>query len=284
MTQEEIAAKIKGRTLYVVSDLHMGDGTEEDNFALYRGRFSDFVKQIVEPDTNGCLVMAGDVFEFWQSKLGDVIRANFDLVKQIVGLKPIYIVGNHDVDLQGLIGLQIDSPLVSCLTSEVVTNRGGKEIRICHGHEFDKFNNEAHMILGRIAAQVAGQVEMEVGPKIGSESTEAVLNQSVTGFLDFAKDLWSRHKTPAERKKDAEPIDDVREKLDEYHKLHPAQILVAGHTHEAGLYGGWYTNSGSWQDDKANYVCISPEGELTLRKWPGGDVDTTPLWPERSGG
>ena len=55
-----IEEQVQGETLYVVSDLHMGDGTAKDNFAEHRQRFEVFLDEVVEKDDDGRLILAGD--------------------------------------------------------------------------------------------------------------------------------------------------------------------------------------------------------------------------------
>ena len=273
---------LNGRTLYVVSDLHMGDGSAKDNFAEYRGRFEDFLGRVVERDPNGCLVLAGDVFEFWQSMHGQVVRTYLDLLRRLVQNRSVFIVGNHDIDLLGFVGLTVDSPLIVLLTDRVLLERGGRNFWICHGHEFDGLNDPAKaMILGRIVTLAAGQAEMWLGPKVGVESTESFLEKASLAVLSWMARRYRSWfgRTAGEKSGTGKEIDKTRVALDKYHLEHPDQILVAGHTHQAGWYGDWYVNAGSWQGSQANYVRITPEGQVALHKWPGGEIDETRLWP-----
>ena len=60
---------------YIVSDLHMGDGSASDNFAPIKSRFEEFL-DMVEKDEGYKLVLAGDIFEIWQSRMGEIGRAH----------------------------------------------------------------------------------------------------------------------------------------------------------------------------------------------------------------
>ncbi len=273
---------IDGKTLYVVSDLHMGDGTAKDNFTEYSSRFEDFLSAVVEQDSDGCLVLAGDVFEFWQSAHGSIAKTYFELLKRLVERRSVFLVGNHDIDLSGFIGLPLDSPLIGCLAMEVFVERGNRLIRICHGHEFDKFNDPRKaMLVGKIATMLAGEAEMRVGTKVRGLSTEALLERIVRWLMGRLASLYRKvfNKTPGEKTKKDKKIDETKVALDNYHPQHPDQTLVAGHTHQAGWYGDWYVNAGCWQTEQAHYVKITPDGEVTLHRWPGNEIEKTKLWP-----
>ncbi len=277
-----LSSYVEGKTLYVVSDLHMGDGTAKDNFTEHRTRFEEFLSGVVEQDSDGCLVLAGDVFEFWQSSHGSIAKMYFDLLRRLVERKSAFIVGNHDIDLFGFIGLPVDSPLIGCLAMEVVLKRGDRHIRICHGHEFDKFNDPRKaMLLGRIATMLAGEAEMRLGTKLGGVPTEKRLERIVrrimAGFAWFYRNILN--KTAGERTEKDKKVDETKVALDNYHPQHPDQTLVAGHTHKAGWYGDWYVNAGCWQTEQAHYVKITPDGEVSLHRWPGNEIEETKLWP-----
>ena len=278
-----VSQYVEGKTLYIVSDLHMGDGTAKDNFKEYRPRFEDFLAGVVEQDPNGCLVLAGDVFEFWQSSHGSIAKIYFDLLKRLVERKSVFIVGNHDIDLFGFIGLPVDSPLIGCLAMEVVLERGDKHIRICHGHEFDKFNDPRKaMLLGRIATMLAGEAEMRVGTKVRGLPTERWLERAVRWVMGRLALVYRKsfNATPGERSDKGKKIDETKVGLDNYHPQHPDQILVAGHTHKAGRYQDWYVNAGCWQGEQAHYVKITADGEVSLHRWPENDIEENKLWTE----
>ena len=292
--------------LYVVSDLHMGDGTDKDNFARYRQRFENFLAEVVEQDPNGCLVLAGDVFEFWQSMHGDVVSTYLPLLKGLVIRGSVFLVGNHDIDLRGFVNLPLQVPFIDMLTTEVIVNRGSREIHIRHGHEFDKFNdpNKA-MLLGKIVTLAVGHVELKVGTSIGGRSTEDVLAEAWESnkalprkMLDAVKSWPARigaiilvgaarcfrrcfGRTAGERAGAGSPLKDLRRALDAYHMCYPNHLLVTGHTHKPGWYGDWYVNAGAWQGKEAHYVRITPDGRISLHEWPGRTEVETQLWPPR---
>ncbi len=301
---ESLKQHVEGKTLYVVSDLHMGDGSDKDNFARYRQRFENFLAEVVEQDPNGCLVLAGDVFEFWQSMHGDVVRTYLPLLQRLARRRSVFLVGNHDIDLRGFVNLPLQIPFLDMLTTEVIVTRDGSEIQIRHGHEFDKYNdpNKA-MLLGKIVTLAVGQLELKVGTTIGGRSTESALAEAWESNKALPQKMWDGLKswparigvktlvvlarcfrrlfgrTAGERSKAGSKLNDLRRKLDGYHKSYPNYLLVTGHTHKAGWYGDWHVNAGSWQGKEAHYVKITSDGRISLHKWPGQKEVKTQLWP-----
>ena len=163
-------------------------------------------------------------------------------------------------------------------------------MRICHGHEFDKYNDpERSMLVGRIITLGVGAAEMKFGTKIGGISLERLLGllepigRVVLAFIAWVYRSWFC-KTAGRKVKKGKKINETRVALDKYRLEHPTQLLIAGHTHKAGVYGDWYINAGCWQTEQAHYVKITPDGEVTLRIWPGNEVDNTKLWTEPADG
>jgi len=274
---------LDGKTLYVVSDLHMGDGGRRDNFWKYRERFEDFLTEVVDKDGECRLILAGDVFELWQCGFGFVVRKYLPLLERVIGLDVVYIPGNHDIDVLGFIGAEIESPLIGLLRKEVRMVRGGRGIEIRHGHEFDQWNDPQRWIsVGKIAAIVAGEFEYEWGTEIRGESTESVLMEPAkAAFRQFVKEHRSvLPRTLARRLENGENVDEFRRGLDTYHIDHPKTVLIGGHTHKAGWYGDWYVNCGAWQGKQAHYVEVTANGGITLLKWPEQEILETQLWAE----
>ena len=297
---------LEGKTLYVVSDLHMGDGSDKDNFARYRQRFENFLAEVVEQDPNGCLVLAGDVFEFWQSMHGDVVSTYLPLLKGLVIRGSVFLVGNHDIDLRGFVNLPLQVPFIDMLTTEVIVNRGSREIHIRHGHEFDKFNDpNKSMLLGKIVTLAVGQLELKFGTSIGGRVTEDIFAEAWESNKAFPLRMWDAvsswrvrtgmkilvraaqflrrlyGRTAGERSKVGDQLNDLRRLLDGYHKSYPNYLLVTGHTHKPGWHGDWYVNAGAWQGKEAHYVRITPDGQISLHEWPGQEELQTQLWPPR---
>ena len=92
------------KTVYVISDLHIGDQGPRDNFALGTKRkdLVDFLNYVKKK--KGEIFILGDLFEFWQSPIGKVIMSNIDLLDKMAEMDISYITGNHDSDLNAFRG------------------------------------------------------------------------------------------------------------------------------------------------------------------------------------
>jgi UDP-2,3-diacylglucosamine pyrophosphatase LpxH len=74
--------------IFVISDLHIGDGGPRDNFAHGGQRPIDLAEFLDYIDEQNCdLVILGDLFEFWQSSLSRVIIRNLGLIDRLGSLK-----------------------------------------------------------------------------------------------------------------------------------------------------------------------------------------------------
>jgi UDP-2,3-diacylglucosamine pyrophosphatase LpxH len=119
--------------IYLVSDLHIGDGSKYDLFLPYKDKFIRFLDMV---GTLNYLILVGDILELWNYDLGPIYKAHEDLIDRLLSSNIIIITGNHD---EGLMGLPI--PIFNSLT---IGN-----FNILHGHQFDPFNS-SNSIIGQI--------------------------------------------------------------------------------------------------------------------------------------
>ncbi len=152
------------KDIFVISDLHMGDSGPRDNFAVgdkekQLDLFLDFVTK-----ENGELIIVGDLFEFWQASLGKVLVKRRNLIDRLGDMGATFVVGNHDVDLEALIGSDILShPFFRKMTVRFLRDIGKKKFMFMHGHEVDPYNKGDTPGWGRIAAIFAGIAEDKIG-------------------------------------------------------------------------------------------------------------------------
>ncbi len=98
------------QSIFVISDLHMGDGGPRDSFAVgdrerQLALFLDYVA-----NQQGELMVLGDLFEFWQMNLSAIILRHRPLLDRLAGMQATYVLGNHDGDLEHFVG----TDLLSC--------------------------------------------------------------------------------------------------------------------------------------------------------------------------
>jgi len=257
------------KTIYIVSDLHMGNGSKADSFAPYAKIFNDFL-DMVDQDPNGILIIAGDVFELWQFSSGNIFKTYFDLIKRLINMNTIFIIGNHDIDLFGFIDSPLKLSFLDQLKNDVQIERGGQKIKIIHGHEFDIFNNPSKsLFMGRIVTLLVG--EYEKNNQYFDKWAEKYLEPFFRKLSLFAMNFYSRFFGKSQSQVEGK----LSKILEKYHKNNPNEFIVSGHTHYPGWFGDWYVNTGSWErKDNPHYVKITPDGSVTLYKYPENTIVT----------
>ena len=121
------------RVVYVISDLHLGDGTFSDTFAAKDNYLLDFIKMVDSEDAT--LVVAGDAVDFSQAWFfTKILRAHGKVLGAFSALaakdRLFYVLGNHDHDLQFYTDM-LRIPVVHGV--EI-----GQKTLILHGYEFDQ--------------------------------------------------------------------------------------------------------------------------------------------------
>lgn len=280
------------RDIFVISDLHMGDGGPRDNFAVgdkeeQLNLFLDFVNS-----ENGELIIVGDLFEFWQASLGKVLVKGRPLIDRLAGMGATFVVGNHDADLEALIGSDILAHrFFKKMSVRFEREIGEKKFMFMHGHEVDPYNRGDVPGLGRIAAIFAGICEdINRSPVLGTgepvenwllkrfKPLEKLYNwirrkweRVVVGFKGFIAGGRKRRLTPAQSPRRA------KEMLGRYRKDRADMgydIAIVGHTHKVGKFEDWYFNSGCWAEATNNFLRISDDGKVEVFDWEDGKAIT----------
>jgi UDP-2,3-diacylglucosamine pyrophosphatase LpxH len=273
--------------VYVISDLHMGDETARDNFAV--GNRIEELKQFAEhvKRTGGSLIINGDLFELWQAGLGSILKQREEILDLLADIDAVFIVGNHDIDLHGLVDTEfMGHPFFQNMRHPFSQKIGTRNFHFMHGHETDKFNQGDKPGEGRVLTIVAGIVE----DKVGSPFFDPAYKHSVENVLTKAGEwiLWawnivvsvalqknvgmkSSVATPRQR---PSLIDQHTESLKAYKEemLPEVDTVIAGHTHKMGRAGDWYANSGSWAEGDNDVLMISSDGEVTFHHFKDGKL------------
>ncbi|MBU1107098.1 MAG: metallophosphoesterase family protein [Candidatus Riflebacteria bacterium] len=282
------------RDIFVISDLHLGDHGKRDNFFLSgkdkNGKtverlklFEDFLEMVKK--NNGQLVILGDLFEFWQANIGEVIRINLPILDKLAEMKAVFVVGNHDIDFEPLVEERenvFKHPFFSSMTSSFIMNIGGKRFKFFHGHEVDPYNQGNSPAWGRMMAIFAGIAEDKFGVKFNDQLTmEDFLSKTGEGLKAGLMSFWegigekwdhligNDHKnglTPAQNKS---LVGEHFEHMENEKKKNEFDIAICGHTHMAGKFEDWYVNSGSWVNFRngepvGNFIWIHPDGQLDV--------------------
>ncbi|MDF2696199.1 MAG: hypothetical protein K0S65_4582, partial [Labilithrix sp.] len=269
------------RDIFVISDLHLGDGGVRDNFEAgdktpQLHAFLDYVGE-----EGGELFILGDLFELWQMSLSRLLVKRRRLLDQAAELPLVYVPGNHDVDLVHFIDTDFMAhPFFARMRPPFTRELGGKRFRFFHGHEVDPFNAGDDPGFGRILAIFGGIFEDQNGSPLltTGETAEEVLEQ----FGDSMLMLWtiamstmgfSRTKgdePPQDKLTPAQNPDRLSEHIREVQVDRTREgydVAVVGHTHKAGHIGDWYFNSGSWTGSRNSFLRIGPEGDVRYFEW-----------------
>lgn len=270
--------------IFVISDLHLGDGGRRDNFEAGRKTpqlhaFLDYVAS-----EGGELFVLGDLFELWQANLSLMLVKRRELLDHFARLRLTFVPGNHDIDLVHFIGTDfLMHPFFARMSPPLVRELGGRRFRFLHGHETDPFNSGDAPGFGRMLTIFAGVFEDENGSPLltSGESVEEILEQ----FGESMLTIW-QYSMATMRKRYGEK--EVRPTS----ALTPAQspgrlwehvagvradlerggydVVVLGHTHKPGRIGDWYFNSGSWVGPRNPFLRISADGHIRYLEWKDG--------------
>jgi UDP-2,3-diacylglucosamine pyrophosphatase LpxH/uncharacterized membrane protein HdeD (DUF308 family) len=282
------------RDIFVISDLHLGDGGVRDKFEA-RSKTPELRAFLDHVGAEGGeLFVLGDLFELWQMNLSRLLLRRRPILDHLAAVGAVYVPGNHDVDLADFIGTSfLDHPFFRGMRPPFVRPIAGRRYRFFHGHETDPFNAGSDPGFGRMLAIFAGIFEDEKGSPLlaGGVGVGDVLEQ-------FGESMLAIWRAAAATLEDAPPgaaRNDVRPNA----ALTPAQapdrlaehvagvradldkggydVAVLGHTHKAGRIGGWYYNSGSWIGQESPYLRISADGEVRCFEWKGGRAVETAM-------
>ncbi len=275
------------RDIFVISDLHLGDGGARDNFEA--GKKTPQLRAFLDHvgSEGGELFVLGDLFELWQMNLSVLFVKRRALLDHFAALNLVYVPGNHDVDLAHFIGTDfLDHPFFGSMRAPFIRELGGKRFRFFHGHETDPFNSGDEPGFGRMLSIFGGIFEDENGSPFleSGESVEDVLEQ----FGESMLMIWQcavatmKNRMPNVADKQVRPraaltpaqnpdrlgehVVGVRADLEKG----DYDVAVLGHTHKPGRIGDWYFNSGSWTGPVNSFLRISPDGNVRHLEWKDG--------------
>jgi UDP-2,3-diacylglucosamine pyrophosphatase LpxH len=265
----------ENKPVFVISDLHMGDRGARDNFAVGNKETElNLLLEFVEKE-NGELVIVGDLFEFWQASLGKVLVNRMGLIDRLADMEATFVVGNHDIDLEALIGIDlVGHRFFKKMTRRFVREIAGKRFVFMHGHEVDPYNKGDSPGWSRIAAIFAGICEdFNRSPVLDTgEFFESWLFKIVKRLWNWVRMRFvfvsdKRQLTPAQNPKLVKKMlhrykeDKIKEGYD---------IGIVGHTHKAGRFEDWYFNSGCWAEATNSFLRISDDGNVEVFDWENG--------------
>jgi UDP-2,3-diacylglucosamine pyrophosphatase LpxH/uncharacterized membrane protein HdeD (DUF308 family) len=272
------------RDIFVISDLHLGDGGLRDKFesANKTRQLHAFLDHVGAEA--GELFILGDLFELWQMNLSLLLVKRRELLDHFALLDVTYVPGNHDIDLAHFEGTDfILHPFFQRMRKPFIREVGGKRYAFSHGHETDPFNAGDDPGFGRMLAIFAALFEQQKGSPLlaGGEVVGDVLEQFGESMLTIwkvaAAAVARRAPGPTNReagpKSAPTPAQDPDRLLEHVAGVRAAlergayDVTVLGHTHKPGRIGGWYFNSGTWVGSRNAYLRISPDGAIRYHEW-----------------
>ena len=254
--------------VFVISDLHIGDGGPRDNFA-YGDRerqltgFLDFVEQ-----RGGRLVICGDLFELWQSNISKVLTHRKWLLDRLAKMQTTYVLGNHDSDLYYFMLQEgwLTHPFFHRMCGSCYLNMGGKTFHFIHGHEADPYCASDVPGLGRITAIYSGLAEdRNGGPMLDKYNT---VEQKVIGPMERLVSIWNWLRRKPDR------FTEINRSLHDMPQV--ADVVICGHTHRPGRIGTWHYNPGTWAEHVNSFVFIHEDGTAGVFDWVNGRAVPNP--------
>jgi UDP-2,3-diacylglucosamine pyrophosphatase LpxH len=274
------------RPVWIVSDLHLGDGGRSDSFMGKDRALFALLEQV--RSSGGRLVINGDAIDVLQAHdLTVVLKAHGKLLREFADLAATngvwYLTGNHDSDLhvyRDLLRFEVCSELWI-----------GDDVMVEHGHAFDPW-------IGANPADSSGMtkvhhwVERTFGTWIRLPLSDFYTRGNRLSFWLFHKyTVWLRARNRLLRKIGAEgpvrraeffidywvrneagdPMLMFRPAIAEARKR-GATTVVCGHSHmPANLVheGIRFVNCGSWTFGWAQYARLE-DGQFTVRDWLSG--------------
>ena len=273
------------KTLFVISDLHMGDGGPRDNFAHdhKEQQLDSFLNYVT--NVHGELLILGDLFEFWKANLGRVLTHRRSWLDRLGDMQATYVLGNHDAELQDLIGSDLlNHRLFSRMQGPFNRQIGSRTFRFLHGHETDPIYRNGNPGWANVFAIVAGIMEDRRGTPLMAQGGTAekfwgrIGRQCLWIWNAYGRrfDRRTMRSSTDEIEKQLTPAQNprrLRGMLKQYrHERteHQVDAIVSGHTHQPRCYKDWYYNSGCWIGNQNNFLQIAPDGRVTLYNWQDG--------------
>ncbi len=274
------------RDIFVISDLHLGDGGARDNFEA--GKKTPQLRAFLDHvgSEGGELFVLGDLFELWQMNLSVLFVKRRALLDHFAALNLIYVPGNHDVDLAHFIGTDfLAHPFFGRMRAPFIRELGANDSASSTG------TRPILQLRGRARVRphalhlrwhLRGRERLSVPRE--RRDVEDVLEQ----FGESMLTIWQcavatmKHRMPNVADKEVRPraaltpvqnpdrlgehVVGVRADLEKG----AYDVAVLGHTHKPGRIGDWYFNSGSWTGPVNSFLRISPDGHVRHLEWKDG--------------
>lgn len=252
---------VREERLLVISDLHLGNP-----FSLAAGHLRGFLEWARSEEYSICV--NGDGLEILQASFTALASHSLDLLHEFQSItdqggRLYYVVGNHDITLEHLLGTWLGDHITPFLN----VRSGDLRVRVEHGHLYDPFFVRSPTLYA-MATTAAGPL-LHVYPDV----------YRVWSWYQGMKASY-RKRFPKEDSRGS-TFHDAADML----LARGFDAVVFGHTHNPEVVpmgDGVYINSGNWMRG-STFVDIS-DGSIRLRRWEKGRAleltDATPLLAE----
>ncbi|MCB9760800.1 MAG: metallophosphoesterase [Alphaproteobacteria bacterium] len=285
-----------GGVVYVISDLHLGDGGPTDIFLAKDRHLLRFLEKVEAEDAT--LIVAGDAIDFSQAWLFTrILRAHGKVLGGFSRLaaqgRMTYILGNHDHDLRFYQDV-LNIPVVHHALI-------GDDIFVTHGYEYDPvIGPDLHV--SELKTRIHHVLERALGRWIRLPLQHFYNLPNRVAFWAFHKSVLlmrARGRFLARVTGDDSFLRKINVEIEYWTRAQlgdpasmfrpavtaleqgPYRVLVCGHSHLPGVVhtpsGRVYANTGSWTFNSSTYLRIAPEG-LEVRDWLSGRAYTDRLY------
>jgi UDP-2,3-diacylglucosamine hydrolase len=242
-----IFGAVLGHALVIVSDAHLGVAPPVVEEALL-----SFLEAM--PDLGDCLLVNGDLFDFWYSYRRVIPRRGFHVAAALMQLRrrvPIIMVGgNHDRwggDFWGReTGIRFESHRADFTI-------GGRRVAAIHGDGLTEPRLRAKLLHRAINHPITAAVYRLIHPEVAIRLVEAL-----------SPHLGDH--TPDEAKLAAATARQSAWAADLLSREPQLELVIMGHTHRPALLevptGGQYLNPGAWFDGFRYAVATGSGAEL----------------------
>jgi UDP-2,3-diacylglucosamine hydrolase len=231
--EQSIFGAVLGHTLVIVSDAHLGVAPPEVEAALL-----EFLEAV--PSLGDCLLINGDLFDFWFSYSRVIPRRGFHVAAALARLQrrlPIVMVGgNHDRWGRNFwerdLGLSFHP---QCATFHI----GNRTVAAIHGDGLAEPRWQAKLIHRAIQHPATAAIYRVLHPDLGLRLVDLLSPVLGDHSIDEAKLARAAARQRAWAERHLRDNDEVG-------------LLIMGHTHRAVLEqpaeGRQYLNPGAWFD------------------------------------
>lgn len=264
----------------MISDLHLGDGSNRDTFAGNDREKSLYVFLDHVEAEGGELIVAGDLLEMMWWDVDMIVSRYGGILDRLTAMNAAYVLGNHDAPLSRMPEAAGLHPFLERAHEMAIRSIGGKRFKIMHGHEADVLSGQSIVNCDQFLENLPRGSEGSSGNSILSMDEMCNL---LSRFGEYAQKIlrWVTSSVNAQlyNLEHLGPIAGLRgisrtlrtRKMIKRYLGELSQgdydVAVVGHTHRPGEIGSWYFNSGSWTGPTNNFIRILPCGLVEVFEW-----------------